>query len=494
MGAHPTPRIVIIDDNPAIHRDFAKILAPPRTAADELDDLKAALFGDAAAAPPGAAREPMRFQLESATQGREGLALVERALAAGQPFAMAFVDMQMPPGWDGLETIEHIWAVAPDLQVVICTAYSDYAWGDIAGRLGGHVENLLILKKPFDPIEVVQLAHALTRKWQLHRAEERAREGLEEAVRQRTAELAEAKARLEQEMRDRERMETELRLAQKLEAVGQLAAGIAHEINTPMQYVGDSVHFLQRAVAPVVTAATFVEEVVAALGEDPAHAALAARAAELLEAANLAYVHRRVPRAFERTLEGVERVTAIVRAMKEFAHPDQKDQSAADLSHALENALLVARNEYKYVADVETELALLPPVMCQPGEVNQVFLNLLINAAHAIEAVVKGSDRRGKITVRTGVEGGWVWIEIADTGCGIPQAIATRVFDPFFTTKPVGKGTGQGLAIARSIIVDKHGGRLTFESEVGRGTTFRIELPIAGRGHAGDGASTEDAA
>jgi signal transduction histidine kinase len=203
--------------------------------------------------------------------------------------------------------------------------------------------------------------------------------------------------------------------------------------------------------------------------------------AEALETANLDYVNRRVPRAFERTLEGVERVTAIVRAMKEFAHPAHGEQSPADLTHAIENALLVARNEYKYFADIETDLAVLPLVNCVLGEVNQVFLNLLVNAAHAVEARVKGTEERGTISIKTGVEGSKVWIAIGDTGCGIPAAIANRVFDPFFTTKPVGKGTGQGLAIARSIVVDKHGGKLSFESEVGRGTTFRIELPIAGR-------------
>jgi signal transduction histidine kinase len=465
-------RVVVIADTPAIHRDFAKILAAPRGAPSAIEPLLAAVFG----APQPATPAPVVFELASAMQGQDGLALVEDAVAEGRPFALGFVDMQMPPGWDGLETIQRIWAVAPDLQVVICTAYSDYAWSEIAARLGEHVENLLILKKPFDPIEVVQLAHALSRKWSLHRLQSRAREELEGAVRLRTAELAEANGRLQQQIRDRERMETDLRLAQKLEAVGQLASGIAHEINTPMQYVGDGVHFLQRTLQPVIDAVALLEETLAAPGED-----VVARCAEIVAAARLSYVQKKVPRAFHRTVEGIKRVTEIVRAMKEFAHPDQREQSPANLSQALETALLVARNEYKYVADVETDLPSLPAVTCHLGELNQAFLNLIINAAHAIQAVVGASGSRGKITVKCGVDGATAWVTIGDTGCGIPREIADRVFDPFFTTKPVGKGTGQGLAIARSIVVDKHGGQLSFTSEVGVGTTFKIEVPVEGR-------------
>jgi signal transduction histidine kinase len=164
--------------------------------------------------------------------------------------------------------------------------------------------------------------------------------------------------------------------------------------------------------------------------------------------------------------------------MKEFAHPDQKEKVSADLNRALQTTLNIARNEYKYVADVATEFGDLPPVFCHVGDLNQVFLNLIVNAAHAIGDVVRQSGRKGTIRIRTSQEGGLARIDIADTGAGIPEAIRQRVFEPFFTTKEVGKGTGQGLAIARSIVVSKHGGTLMFESEVGKGTTFTIRLPI----------------
>jgi signal transduction histidine kinase len=188
-------------------------------------------------------------------------------------------------------------------------------------------------------------------------------------------------------------------------------------------------------------------------------------------------LNQEIPKAVAQSLDGVERVARIVR-VKEFAHPGHKDKAAADLNKALPNALVVARNEFKYVADAETDLGELPAVVCHIAEMNQLFLNLLINAAHAIGEVVKGSQDRGKITVRTWRTGAQVMIAISDTGCGIPEAVRSKVFDPFFASKPVGRGTGQGLAIARSIVVETRGGSLTFEPNGKQGTTFLISLPV----------------
>jgi signal transduction histidine kinase len=191
-----------------------------------------------------------------------------------------------------------------------------------------------------------------------------------------------------------------------------------------------------------------------------------------------AYLLEEIPKALAQTLEGVTRVATIVRAMKDFAHPESREMAAADLNRALLSTLTVARNELKYVADVETEFGHLPLVVCNIGDLNQVFLNLLVNAAHAIGESVKGTGGKGKIKVRTAAEDGAVLITISDTGCGIPEANRNKIFDPFFTTKEVGRGTGQGLAISRSVVVDRHKGALTFESEVGKGTTFFIRLPV----------------
>ncbi|MCX6636157.1 MAG: PAS domain S-box protein [Acidobacteria bacterium] len=279
---------------------------------------------------------------------------------------------------------------------------------------------------------------------------------------------------------EQQRLEAELSHARKLEAVGQLAAGIAHEINTPAQYVGDSIHFLADSFQDAQGLIARYREEVAELPPSIEHEALRKRVTEAEQAAGLEYIQENAPAAFARALDGISRVSIIVSAMKEFAHPDRREKSPADLNRALQATLTIARNEYKYVADVETELGQLPLVLCHLGDLSQVFLNLLVNAAHAIADAEGTSGNRGRIRVRTAHEGDKVRIDIADTGCGIPEKIRDRVFEPFFTTKEVGRGSGQGLAIARSVVVDKHGGTLTYESEVGKGTTFIIRLPIDG--------------
>jgi len=306
-------------------------------------------------------------------------------------------------------------------------------------------------------------------------------ETLERKVEERTQELVQSNKGLADEMAVRAKVEIELRQAQKLEAVGRLASGVAHEINTPVQFVNDSIQFVsdsQAELAPLLDKYRAVGAAVLA-GADAAGLAQEAKDAE--EAMDLDYLLTNVPEALERSLQGLERISTIVRSMKEFAHPDQTDKAATDLNHALVTTLTMARSEYKYIAEVETELAQLPPIVCYASEVNQVFLNLIVNSAHAIADVVAGTDQKGLIKIRTSAERGFVVVAISDTGKGIPSAIRDRVFDPFFTTKEVGKGTGQGLAIARSVVVDKHGGTLTFESELGKGTTFYVRLPIEGQ-------------
>lgn len=273
-------------------------------------------------------------------------------------------------------------------------------------------------------------------------------------------------------------LEDQLRQSQKLQAVGQLAAGIAHEINTPSQFVGDSVQFLADSQDGLRQLITAYRETLANLSADALSATAAARIADLEAAIDIDFLLDNAPSALGDALDGVARISRIVRAMKEFAHPDQAEKSPADLNHALETTLTIARNEYKYVADVETEFGELPPVSCHLGDLNQVFLNLLVNAAHAIGDVVGSSGTKGIIRVRTLLDGDWARIEIADTGGGIPEPIRERIFEPFFTTKPVGKGSGQGLAIAHAIVVGKHNGELSFETAVGQGTTFIIRLPL----------------
>ena len=282
---------------------------------------------------------------------------------------------------------------------------------------------------------------------------------------------------------ERERMEVELRISQKLEAVGQLAAGIAHEINTPVQFIGDSAHFVREASEDLWQLTDQYRKIIDQLdGPHAAERKERARAAE--DAADLDYLRERVPSALARMLSGVERVTSIVKAMKTFGRvSDSEKQAPANLNDAIQTTLIVARNEYKYVAEVETILADLPPVVCNIGDLNQVFLNLIVNAAHAIEDGRGDAEQLGTITITTQALDGSALISVSDSGCGIPDQLRTRVFDPFFTTKEVGRGTGQGLSIARAII-ERHTGSLTLASEVGKGTTFTIKIPIDGRAEA----------
>jgi two-component system, NtrC family, sensor kinase len=283
---------------------------------------------------------------------------------------------------------------------------------------------------------------------------------------------------LSQDVSERKKLEAELRQAQKLESVGQLASGIAHELNTPIQYIGDNLRFIQEGFLARQQAFRRYAELLQAVENGAVSSQLISLVRQTIEEADLEYLKEELPKAMHQSLDGVERVATIVRAMKEFAHPGFKEKAASDLNKALTNALIVSRTETKYVADVETDFGELPPVMCHIADLNQVFLNLLINAADAIREVVKESKQRGVIRVKTRRLGNHVVIAISDTGCGIPESIRNRVFDPFFTTKPVGRGSGQGLAIARATVVDKHGGTLQFEPNGTQGTRFLICLPI----------------
>jgi PAS domain S-box-containing protein len=282
---------------------------------------------------------------------------------------------------------------------------------------------------------------------------------------------------LQEDITAQQETHAQLQQAQKMEAIGQLAAGIAHEINTPTQFVSDNLSFLKGAFDDVLQLVQAYRRALAALPEGPGREDLVREVRALEERVDIDYVSADAPSAFEASLDGLRRIATIVQAMKDFSHPDQREMEPADLNAAILNTLTIARNEYKYVADVEKSLGELPPVLCRVGEICQVFLNLLVNAAHAIGDVVRATGKRGLIRVRSVVEPEFVRVEIEDDGTGIPEAAQKRIFEPFFTTKEVGKGTGQGLALAHNIVVKKHKGTLAFETAVGKGTTFIVRLP-----------------
>ena len=260
-------------------------------------------------------------------------------------------------------------------------------------------------------------------------------------------------------------LERQLVMAQRLESIGALASGIAHEINTPIQYVGDNLTFLEGAFADLVAALRGCEQRTESAPAD---------------GKDIDFLLEEMPEALSQSLEGVARVTAIVQAMKRFAHPGSEERTPLDVNKAIENTVVVARNEWKYHAEVQLDLdPALEFFPCFAGDFNQVVLNMLINAAHAVNEKYGDRTERGLIRIQTEKEGEFMKVAISDTGCGIPLENLHRLFDPFFTTKEVGKGTGQGLAIAHDIVVVKHGGTIDVESEEGEGTTFTLRFPFS---------------
>ncbi|QBX56745.1 GHKL domain-containing protein [Nocardioides seonyuensis] len=269
--------------------------------------------------------------------------------------------------------------------------------------------------------------------------------------------------------------EVEAQHLSKLEALGRLSAGLAHEINTPIQFVGDNTRFLAECYETMLTLVCSYRDV---LSPDGNPMSWAERQVEIDRAEGIAdidYLSEEVPLAIQQSLDGVERVASLVRAMKTFSHPGSREQSPANLNEALRATVTVAQNQFRYFADVELDFEDLPPVVCNLGDLNQVFLNLVVNAADAIEE----TGRHGKITIATRTDDDDVVVSVSDTGGGMPEHLKLQIFEPFFTTKEVGRGTGQGLALVRAI-VNKHEGTISVDSHQGIGTTFEIRLPIQG--------------
>jgi len=301
---------------------------------------------------------------------------------------------------------------------------------------------------------------------------------LERVVKRRTRELGESHDTLARALENLRQAQSQLLENSKLEAIGQLAAGIAHEINTPIQYVSDNATFLNTAFEKVAQLLDEILRFADALEADGVAPTRVSALRETFQRLKMDWLRDEIPRALAETAEGLSRVSAIVGAMKEFSHPSTGEKESVDLHEAINTTITVARHEWKYVADVETEFdSELPAVPCHRNELTQALLNLIVNAAHAIG---ERGERpgKGKIVVMTEKVGQEVEIRVKDDGVGIQTAVAARVYEPFFTTKEVGKGTGQGLAMARSTIVDRHGGSIRFESAPGVGTCFFIRLPL----------------
>ncbi len=532
-------RILIIDDNPAIHEDFRKILLAGQRHDTATDDLLSAVLGKGVRSAA-----PVAFELESAHQGQEGLAKVEAALAEGRPYALAFVDVRMPPGWDGLETIMHLWSVNPGLQVIICTAYSDYSWQDIVEKLG-HTDRLVILKKPFDTIEVLQLAHAMTAKWQVTRESaarfadlERSRNALrlseerlasafdacplptailrvfDQSVLQANPALLAATGRTAEEIvgqsfweagietsedflrttgerlfrgetllrhecefhpksgerrngllwlepfalaagphvlavlqdvSEQTSLENQLRQAQKMEAVGHLAAGVAHDFNNLLTVI-------------------------------QCHTSLR------LEAGNL---EPKVADSLAAVQQASQSAAQLTRQLLIFSRKHVMEKTCLSLGDVVSEVMVMLTRLIPESVEIHAASAPgLPPILGDRCNLEQVLVNLVVNARDAMPAGGKIfiSTELVEITaehVRRFPEarvGRFLCLSVRDTGTGMDEKTARRIFEPFFTTKEPGKGTGMGLATVHGI-VKQHDGWLELVSVLGEGTSFRIFLP-----------------
>jgi len=435
-------RVLVVDDNPSIHDDFRKILSSEDRVADALDALDEALFASQTA------RLDLRLHVDTALQGEEALQRVIEARAQGRPYALAFIDIRMPPGWNGVDTAAKLLQQDPHLQLVLCSAHSDYRWEDIVTALGG-TDRVLILKKPFSMLEVQQLAYSLLMKWRLVREAERQRSELEARVTERTTELVHANEQLRREMAERTRVEDELRRAQRLESLGRLAAGLGHEINNPLNFVSGSIEMLD---------------------------------------AELPRLRGRIPEDQWQRLEevvrtaavGVGRIAQIVGNIKLLSRSPQTPAESVDIWKTLTWCVKMIEDRLSPDVELVIDLADVPPVRGKRLEIEQVFINLLENAVQAVTGRV-GPAQRIRVSTReddADAGDGDVIVEIADSGPGVAADVADKLFDPFFTTRPPSEGTGLGLAVSHSIITAL-GGRIDIHNADTGGAVVTVRLPGA---------------
>ena len=561
----PLLRILVIDDNVTIHEDIRKILCPA-DGESELLEAESQLFGHPT--PPPVSQT--RFQIDFAGQGREGLAFVEKAVAGNEPYALAFVDMRMPPGWDGIETVRHLWACCPELQIILCTAYSDHSWEEIVRSLG-HSDSFVILKKPFDNIEVLQLAHALTQKWRLARQARMRLAELDKMVGQQTAQLTAVNEELRAQIRRRERTEMELRGSQHRFEMAFNASAIPMAImHAPSQT------YLEVNESFIALVARERDEI---LGKSPIELGLLVRPQDCEAALELLRERGRVrdfacrilprngephdtlisleaivlgeepcvlvamldvteQRKLETQLRQSQKMDAIGQlaagvahdfnnlltiihghASLQMARPNQDEQTAHSLTQvkmAADRAATLTRQllafSRKQVIQLQPlslndslekleamlkrllgetirlDCALaknLPRVFADQNSIDQVIMNLAVNARDAMaqggvlristsEVTLDSSDVRRHPDARPGR---FVRLSVADNGCGMDTAVLARIFEPFFTTKAPGKGTGLGLSTAYGII-KQHDGWMEVESVPGLGTKFHVFLAV----------------
>lgn len=418
MGSPENRRILVVDDTALIHEDFRKVLCGFSADQARLDELEASIFGKAPSSQRSHQSIQVNYELDSAFQGQEALEKVRAAAAEGRPYAMIFMDVRMPPGWDGIETTKRIWQEFPDTEVVICTAYMDYSAEDIV-REFGITDKLLFLRKPFDPVAISQSALAVTTKWNLAaRVRGHIRE-LEQTVAQRTTQLLETS---------------------KFAALGEMASGVAHEINTPLATIQLTTEQLVDMVSkPDLSPSDIV----------------------------------RAPQMLRKVQETVRKIAAIIKGLRAFSRDAGDDPMREEsLERIIQDALCLCSEKCR-TNGIELRVDPFPAdlkVQCRPTQLSQVLLYLLNNSHDAI----LGLDEKW-IQISVGELNGRLTIHITDSGGGIPEKVRNKLFQPFFTTKDVGAGTGLGLCVSKGII-EAHGGSIHFDLSC-RNTRVVIQLP-----------------
>ena len=459
-------RILIIDDDPAI-RLFYKGILMHSPKEDTLSE-KADLF-----------REPLKrterrddsrpYELTLVDRGEEGIKAVEKAVAMKNPIAVAFIDMIMP-GLNGAETSKAIWAVDPAIKIVIVTGYSKCSPTDIVQIT--ERDGIFYLRKPFNPEEIRQFARALTNQWIL----EREREQLSLEVKKANEALRAMNLNLKREVEDQAAL---LVQSEKMASIGILTAGIAHEINNPIFFINGNLSTLKDYHARIFGLLERYRELDTLIesGDQSGLRTLCGEIKKFREDQRIDFTLEDSADLVEESLEGVSRISNIVKDMKNFSRMDQAELKHIDIHESIDAAINIIWNELKHKTEVIKDYGNVPPVKCFPQKIGQVFMNILLNAAQAIEekGIITISTR--KLETGRRLEDKCVQIRISDTGRGIPKEQISRIFDPFFTTKPVGQGTGLGLSITYDII-KAHGGKIVVETVEGKGTTFTLRLPI----------------
>ena len=462
-------RILIIDDNPSIHADFRKILCQGQERNQALGATKALLFGDNL--PES---DQTRFEIDSAHQGKEGFEMVQQAIEAGQPYAMAFVDVRMPPGWDGVETIGRIWKVYPDLQVVLCTAYSDYSWAEMIRQIGKS-DSLVILKKPFDNIEVLQLAHTLTEKWLLSRQVKSRLNDLDQAMTQRTTELRSANDQLKKEITERMQVECEIAQRKRVEAALQQAKDLAEAANrSKSQFLANMSHELRTPLNAIIGFS------------------------EILSDKTFGDLNDRQFKYTNNILNSGRHLLQLINDILDLSKVEAGRMELSRTSFNLANALANVQAIVKTLANrkgitLDVELAAdLPPMLADEAKFKQILYNLLSNA-------IKFTPEAGRVTVVVAREtspegypalapffaasGECLRVTVADTGIGVHPRDHERIFVEFEQVdSSYGRqqqGTGLGLALTKRLI-ELHGGQIWVESEgiEGKGSSFIVMLPL----------------